>query len=201
MSRRMSFHPTPAQQRFLEAALNPSVSKHIRAICRAARVHESSWRLWKHEPAFLAWFRDAWEGHAGCITWLLDKIGLEQSRHDFRYWKAMQEKYSAPPPGLRHSVSSAPSPLTVIIRAPRPRWKMSRPAPKDQGPGTGATRDFPAIGAVDMDIGASDTASEATPKKREKNRARLALFDWHRDDKLEKFNGDKNKRSYAERLP
>ncbi|HEY4684263.1 MAG TPA: hypothetical protein VIH17_13575, partial [Candidatus Acidoferrales bacterium] len=56
-SRRMTFHPTPAQQRFLEAALNPNVSKRIRAISRAAHVHESSWRTWKHNPAFLAWYR------------------------------------------------------------------------------------------------------------------------------------------------
>ncbi len=119
----MSFHPTPAQPAaagFLEAALNPNVSKRIRAISRAAlrptcgpkpvrgkpleggpfggrrprasfgltrrgglrtswpaygrraahlwaegrrgdwaqaHVHESSWRTWKHNPAFLAWYR------------------------------------------------------------------------------------------------------------------------------------------------
>ncbi len=111
----MTFHPTPAQQRFLEAALNPNVRAQIRAISRAARVHESSWRIWKHNPAFLAWYRDAWQSRAAPCTWLLDKIGLHQARHDFRYWKAMQEKYSASPPGLSHP------PLTVIIRAPRPR--------------------------------------------------------------------------------
>jgi len=40
-----------------EAALNPNVRAQIRAISRAARVHESSWRIWKHNPAFLAWYR------------------------------------------------------------------------------------------------------------------------------------------------
>ncbi len=82
---------------------------------------------------------DAWQGRAASCSWLLDKIGIQKARHDFRPpRRAMQEKYSASPPGLRHSVSSATSavnpaekysssplgvrrpPLTVIIRAPRP---------------------------------------------------------------------------------
>ncbi len=155
----MSFHPTPAQPAaagFLEAALNPNISKRIRAISRAAHVHESSWRTWKHNPAFLAWYRDAWQApislsssvwtsgqsRAASCSWLLDKIGIQKARHDFRFWKVMQEKYSASPPGLPHR------PLTVIIRAPRP-------LPKPQ-----------------------DKASGAPPKKREKNRARPNRARW-----------------------
>ncbi len=163
---RMSFHPTPAQQRFLEAALNPNVSKRIRAISRAAHVHESSWRTWKHNPAFLAWYQDAWQNRAASCSWLLDKIGLQQARHDFRFWKAMQEKYSTSPPGLRHP------PLTVIIRAPRPLRRTSRLAPIDRGRGTGPSPNLPAIGGLGMDIGASDQAPAAPLKKREKNHAR-----------------------------
>ena len=40
-----------------EAALNPNVRAQIRDISRAADVHESSWRIWKHNPAFMAWYR------------------------------------------------------------------------------------------------------------------------------------------------
>ncbi len=141
----MTFHPTPAQQRFLEAAINPNVSKRIRAISRAAHAHESSWRAWKHNPAFLACLpqtglvplvvsspnRDAWQTRAAPCTWLLDKIGLHQARHDFRYWQAMQEKYSASPPGLSHP------PLTVIIRAPRPRRTPQKAREKPRLPEIG----------------------------------------------------------------
>ena len=55
----MTFRPTPAQQAFLEAALDPNVKRTIRAISRAARVHESSWRICKRNPAFCACYGDA----------------------------------------------------------------------------------------------------------------------------------------------
>ncbi len=96
----MSFYPTPAQPAtagFLEAALNPNVSKRIRAISRAAHVHESSWRTWKLEPGLPGLVplvvslpnRDAWQApislsssvwtsgqsRAASCSWLLDKIG------------------------------------------------------------------------------------------------------------------------------
>ncbi len=115
----MTFRPTPAQQAFLEAALDPKVKRTIRAISRAARVHESSWRLWKRNPAFLAWYRDAWESGVAHSAWLLDKIGLEKARTDFRYWQAMQQKYSFSPPGIRH---------------PRPASSSASLAPFDPGP-------------------------------------------------------------------
>ena len=118
----MTFRPTPAQQAFLEAALDLNVKRTIRAISRAARVHESSWRICKRNPAFLAWYRDAWESGAAHSACLLDKIGLEKARTDFRSWQAMQQKYSFSPPGLRHP------PLTVIVRVPRP----FRPGPPPQ---------------------------------------------------------------------
>ncbi len=132
----MTFRPTPAQQAFLGAALDLNVKRTIRAISRAARVHESSWRIWKRNPAFLAWYRDAWESGAAHSACLFDKIGLERARTDFRSWQApislsssvwtsgqaMQQKYSFSPPGLRHP------PLTVIVRVPRP----FRPGPPPQ---------------------------------------------------------------------
>jgi len=66
-----------------EAALNPNVSKRIRAISRAAHVHESSWRTWKLEPRLPGLVplvvslpnHDAWQSRAAPCTWLLDKIG------------------------------------------------------------------------------------------------------------------------------
>ncbi len=46
---------------------------------------------------------------------MLDKIGIEKARTDFRYWEAMQKKYGAEGPGL-----GGPG-LSVVVRAPRPK--------------------------------------------------------------------------------
>ena len=119
----MTFRPTPAQQAFLKAALDLNVKRTIRAISRAARVHESSWRIWKRNPAFCACYGDAWESGAAHSACLLDKIGPpRRARTHFRYWQAMQQKYYFSPPGLRHP------PLTVIVRVPGP----FRPGPPPQ---------------------------------------------------------------------
>ena len=119
----MTFRPTPAQQAFLKAALDLNVKRTIRAISRAARVHESSWRICKRNPAFCSCYGDAWKSGAAHAACLLDNIGLEKARTDFRYWQAMQQKYSFSPPGLRHP------PLTVIVRVPRPFRPGPRPKP------------------------------------------------------------------------
>ena len=108
------FRPTPAMQNFLEAALDANTPAKIRFIALKAGVHESSWRHWKRNPAFLRWYSEQWQHQAATRRWLLDKIGFQKAPTDFRYWQAMQEKFSDSPPGLRHPQ------LTVIIRAPRP---------------------------------------------------------------------------------
>ncbi len=79
---------------------------------------------------------DAWESGAAHSAWLLDKIGLEKARTDFRYWQApislsssvwtsgqaMQQKYSFSPPGLRHPPAHRhrPRPWPLSTRAPAP---------------------------------------------------------------------------------
>ncbi len=55
--------------------------------------------------------------------------------------------------------------------AGRPLRRTSRLASIDRGRCIGARPALPAIGGLGMDIGASDKASGAQPKKREKNRA------------------------------
>ncbi len=85
---------------------------------------------------------------------------------------------------IRHSPSSSAHPVlrprrpvdrvrrTGLRAAGRPLRRTSRLAPIDPGRSTGASPDLPAIGGLGIDIGPSDEASGAPPKKREKNRAR-----------------------------
>ncbi len=61
---------------------------------------------------------------------------------------------------------------TGLRAAGRPLRRTSRPAPIDRGRSIGASPDFPACGGSQTVIGASDEASGAPVKKREKNRAR-----------------------------
>jgi len=87
----------------------------------------------------------------GCST---KSAPPRRARHDFRPpRRAMQEKYSASPPGLPHP------PLTVIIRAPRP---LPKPSPRY----IGASPDLH-IKSQTV-IGARDEASGAPPQKARK---------------------------------
>ncbi len=101
---------------FLDAALDPDTKPRIRAIAARAGIHPSTWRVWKHNPQFRAWFSRTWSEQVAMLTWLLDKIGLEKARTDFPYWEAMQRKI-----GGLDTIATFPVPVQVIIRAPRPQ--------------------------------------------------------------------------------
>ncbi len=121
------FRPTPAMLEFLDAALDPDVSNKIRSIARAAGVHESSWRLWRKDPRFRAWWNDCWHASTFTISWLLDKIGLARAQgkdpEAFLYWRRMQQKLG----GLDTVLEL---PLEVVIRAPRPDRRGQLPRKK-----------------------------------------------------------------------
>jgi len=121
-ARRKKFYPTRAMQAFLEAALDPDVPTTIAATARAAGVHPSNWRLWKGAGAFSRWFQREWQEGSGGLVWILDKIGIEKARKDFRYWDAMQRKYGGEGQGLGGSG------FYVVVRAPRPKRDEARAA-------------------------------------------------------------------------
>jgi hypothetical protein len=76
-------------QAFLDAALDPDVPTTIVATARAAGIHPSNWRLWKRGKEFREWFTQNWREGRADLVWILDKIGIEKARKDFRYWVAM----------------------------------------------------------------------------------------------------------------
>ncbi len=110
------FYQTRAMQAFLDAALDPDVPATVAATAKAAGIDRDNWWLWKREANFRRWFQSAWSENCGSLKWILDKIGIEKARKDFRYWDAMQRKYGG-------EGSSADEPgFCVVVRAPRPNW-------------------------------------------------------------------------------
>ncbi len=103
-------------QAFLDAALDPDVPATIAAIARAAGIDRRNWWLWKREASFCHWFEGSWRQSSGSLAWILDKMGIEKARKDFRYWDAMQRKY-----GGEDSEPGGPG-LYVVVRAPRPDY-------------------------------------------------------------------------------
>ncbi len=164
----------PAPQRATPAAAYGRRAAHLWAEGRRgdwaqAHVHESSWRTWKLEPRLPGLVplvvslpnHDAWQApisppaagsvwtsgqsRAASCSWLLDKIGLQNARHDFRPpRRAMQEKYSASPPC-----------------GPEPACPESGPP----------SRGFRRTGTAGRPSGGGPSPAHP-PKKREKNRAR-----------------------------
>ena len=115
--RRKKFYPTRAMQAFLEAALDPDVRTTIAATARAAGVDRRNWWFWKRDEAFSRWFQNKWREGSRGLEWILDKIGIEKGRKDFRYWDAMQRKYGGEGQGLGGSG------FYVVVRAPRPNYR------------------------------------------------------------------------------
>ncbi len=104
-------------QAFLEAALDPDVPATISATARAAGVHRRSWPLWKRKEDFSRWFRGKWHESSASLVWILDKIGIEKARKDYRYWDAMERKYCGEGLGF-----GEPG-FCVVVRAPRPNYR------------------------------------------------------------------------------
>lgn len=121
-ARRKKFHPTRGMQAFLEAALDPDVRTTIAATARAAGIDRRNWWLWKRDEAFSLWFENKWREGSRGLEWILDKIGIEKARKDFRYWDAMQRKYGGEGQGLGGSG------FYVVVRAPRPKRDEARAA-------------------------------------------------------------------------
>lgn len=88
------FTPTTLQIKWLHAASDCSVDPTITAIADAIDCDRSNWYKWNKDPEFVEWWNREWERVMCNSVWRLDKIGMRKASEDFRYWKALQEKYS-----------------------------------------------------------------------------------------------------------
>ncbi len=110
-------------QAFFEAALDPDVRATISATARAAGVDRRNWSYWRRKRGFSRWFQGQWKVGRVDVNWIVDKIGVEKARKDFRYWDRIQQKYEG------EGGTGGDSGLCVIVRAPRPE--------REAGEGTG----------------------------------------------------------------
>lgn len=85
------FKPTPHMIVWLDTAIK-SGSDVIDEIGRLSGVNESSYYKWLNVPGFVDWYEEEWNRRLKGNAWRLDAIGMKNSRKDFNYWKAMQQR-------------------------------------------------------------------------------------------------------------
>ena len=77
----------------LRAMLDVDVKPTITAFCEKAEIDRGTYYNWFDNPQFVEWFNKEWElAMAKQVSWL-DRVGLQKSVKDFRYWEALQMKY------------------------------------------------------------------------------------------------------------
>lgn len=87
------FRPTDKMINLLRVMLDIDVEPTITAFCKAADINRSTYYAWFDDPDFVGWFNREWEmAMARQVSWL-DRVGLQKSVKDFRYWEALQMKY------------------------------------------------------------------------------------------------------------
>lgn len=83
------FHPSPAQQRLLDCALDHPGCPSVGALCRLSRTPRSTYYFWHRDPAFRAWFTSAWSAQLLFDGIPLLNLARARAQHDFRYWKVL----------------------------------------------------------------------------------------------------------------
>jgi hypothetical protein len=87
------FKPTKQQLDWLKSALDPTVQPTISAIAKDCGVNRENWYGWIKDEAFMEWWGNVWDEGMKQANWFLDKVGMQMSTKDFRYWEAMQMKF------------------------------------------------------------------------------------------------------------
>jgi len=91
------FKPNSKQLKLLKSALNIEVKSSVTALCEASEIERSTYYRWFENPDFVAWWNEQWASSISRYKWILDKIGLQKAKEDYRYWKAMQDKFTSVP--------------------------------------------------------------------------------------------------------
>lgn len=88
-----SFKPNKKMYLLLNARLNSDIEASITAECKYANISRDTYYRWMKNEDFATWFDNEFQKEIKKMQSLLDKIGLQKARNDFRYWEAMQMKY------------------------------------------------------------------------------------------------------------
>lgn len=87
------FTPTPTMVLWLDVAIrlesdNPT---EIAENCEP-KIHRTNWYNWLDKTGFIEWYNEEWNKRIKGHAWRLDVIGFKNSKKDFNYWKAMQQR-------------------------------------------------------------------------------------------------------------
>lgn len=88
------FKPNKKQIAFLKAKLDPQVRPTIEEECKEAGINRQTYYNWLKKPGFLNWLRREFKKGMKDNMIYLDKLGMALAVKDFRYWEALQMKYS-----------------------------------------------------------------------------------------------------------
>lgn len=87
------FVPSEKQIALLREMIDGEGKPTITAFCAGAEISRQTYYDWFADDSFVKWFNHEWEmAMAKKVTWL-DRVGLQKSVIDFRYWEALQMKY------------------------------------------------------------------------------------------------------------
>lgn len=85
------FHPTPHMLVWLDTAIQLE-SDNTSEISETCKISRTAWYDWLKDPEFVEWFNAEWDRRIKGHAWKLDVIGMKNSKRDFNYWKAMQQR-------------------------------------------------------------------------------------------------------------
>jgi len=85
------FKPSANQEKWLDTAIQMETDE-IKAISEACGIDRTVWYDWLKVEGFIEWFNAEWDKRLKGHAWKLDAIGLKNSKRDFNYWKAMQQR-------------------------------------------------------------------------------------------------------------
>ena len=106
------FIPSEKQIELLRVMVDGTGKPTITAFCEEAGINRDTYYNWFDNPEFVGWFNREWEvAMAKKITWL-DRIGLQKSPTDFRYWEALQMKYGKF--SRRNDITTDNQPITAV---------------------------------------------------------------------------------------
>lgn len=88
---KQSFSPSADQMKWLDTAIQLETDT-ITDIESGCGINRKQWYRWLAIEGFIEWFNGEWEKRLKGHAWKLDAIGMKNSKRDFNYWKAMQQR-------------------------------------------------------------------------------------------------------------
>ena len=110
------YEPTKNMLQVLNSALDPEVGGSINSWFVKAGIPRKYWDQWNKGLGFRLWWDKEFKKGMRRNMQFLDNIGMQKAKTDFRYWEAMQKKYS----DMMKKEDVKAQKNTFIFNVPRP---------------------------------------------------------------------------------